>query len=86
MLIGFGPIVAYRSVRSLCRCCTDDGSTFECEDGKWHVEVIQLLPFSLDQQNDNFRENLNNYLKAIYASLILEDILDGKINVSKEKA
>jgi len=44
---------------------------------KKHVEVIQLLPFSLDQSNAAlFRDNLNDYLKAIYASLILENILD----------
>jgi len=46
-------------------------------EGKSHVEVFQLLPFSLDQQDkEAFRENLNNYLKAIYASLILENILN----------
>jgi hypothetical protein len=44
---------------------------------KKHVEVIQLLPFSLDQTNASvFRDNLNDYLKAIYASLILENIID----------
>jgi superfamily II DNA or RNA helicase len=44
---------------------------------KKHVEVIQLLPFFLDQTNASvFRDNLNDYLKAIYASLILENILD----------
>ena len=44
---------------------------------KKHVEVIQLLPFTLDQTNASvFRDNLNDYLKAIYASLILENILD----------
>ncbi len=51
------------------------GRLFRDAKGKKHVEVIQLLPFSLDQQSDNFRDNLNNYLKAVYASLILEDIL-----------
>lgn len=52
------------------------GRLFRDAKGKKHVEVIQLLPFSLDQTNeDEFRENLNNYLKAIYASLILENIL-----------
>lgn len=62
------------------------GRLFRDAKDKRHVEVIQLLPFSLDQQNDNFRDNLNNYLKAIYASLILEDILNPvKINVPKEK-
>lgn len=52
------------------------GRLFRDAPGKGHVEVIQLLPFSLDQTNeDKFRETLNNYLKAIYASLILENIL-----------
>lgn len=51
------------------------GRLFRDAKGKKHVEVIQLLPFSLDQQSDSFRGNLNNYLKAVYASLILEDIL-----------
>lgn len=45
--------------------------------GKEHVEVIQLLPFALDQRDEaSFKDNLNNYLKAIYASLILENILN----------
>lgn len=62
------------------------GRLFRDAKDKRHVEVVQLLPFSLDQQNNNFRDNLNNYLKAIYASLILEDILNPvKINVPKEK-
>src|SRR4030095_15245078 len=53
------------------------GRLFRDAEGKNHVEVIQLLPFSLDQQDkERFRENLNNYLKAIYASLILENILN----------
>ena len=48
----------------------------DCEN-KEHVEVIQILPFSLDQKDETtFQENLNNYLKAIYASLILENILN----------
>jgi superfamily II DNA or RNA helicase len=53
------------------------GRLFRDAEGKRHVEVIQLLPFSLDQRDEeSFRENLNNYLKAIYASLILENILN----------
>lgn len=51
------------------------GRAFRDVKDKHHVEVVQLLPFALDQQDDNFSDNLNNYLKAIYASLILEDIL-----------
>jgi len=52
------------------------GRLFRDAKDKQHVEVVQLLPFSLDQQNDAFLDNLNNYLKAIYASLILEDVLN----------
>lgn len=55
--------------------------------GKEHVEVVQLLPLSFDQQNDDFRDNLNNFLKAIFASMILEDIFRPvtiKIPQSKE--
>ena len=62
------------------------GRLFRDAAGKEHVEVIQLLPFSLDQQSDTFRDNLNNYLKAVYASLILEDILNPvKISVPVQK-
>ena len=46
------------------------GTSVRSAKGKKHVEVIQLLPFSLDQTNASvFRDNLNDYLKAIYASL-----------------
>jgi len=52
------------------------GRVFRDAKDKEHVEVIQLLPFSLDQKDESeFRDNLNNYLKAILASLILENIL-----------
>ena len=63
------------------------GRLFRDADGKKHVEVIQLLPFSLDQQDEErFRENLNNYLKAIFAALILENILNPvKIKMLGEK-
>lgn len=54
-------------------------------EGKEHVQVVQLLPFSIDQTDEKkFRENLNNYLKAILASLVLEDIFNPvKIKVPK---
>lgn len=56
-------------------------------EGKEHVQVVQLLPFSIDQTDEKkFRENLNNYLKAILASLVLEDIFNPvKIKVPKGK-
>ena len=53
------------------------GRLFRDTPGKEHVEIFQLLPFSLDQQNEEkFTENLNDYLKAIFASLILENIFN----------
>jgi hypothetical protein len=52
------------------------GRLFRDAEGKEHVETIHLLPFSFDQgDEDAFRENLNNYLKAIFSLLILENIL-----------
>lgn len=52
------------------------GRLFRDAPGKEHVEVIQLLPFTMNQQDKKFEKNLNNYLKAIFSSLILEDILE----------
>ncbi|WP_280524241.1 DEAD/DEAH box helicase [Legionella cincinnatiensis] len=53
------------------------GRLFRDAENKNHVEVVHLLPFSLEQKDEIvFRENLNNYLKAIYASLILENIFN----------
>ena len=43
--------------------------------GKKHVEVIQLLPFSLDQQSNDFCDNLNDFIKTLFVSLLLEDVL-----------
>ena len=53
---------------------SDDG-LFRDSEGKGHVEIVRLLPFSLDPGREDYRGNLNNYLKAVFASLILEDIL-----------
>ncbi len=47
----------------------------DAEDKK-HVEIILLLPFSLDQKQENFKENLNNYIKVLYSLLLLEDIFN----------
>jgi hypothetical protein len=54
------------------------GRLFRDVEGKEHVEAIILLPFSLDQitDQDELKDNLNNYLKAIFSCLILENILD----------
>ena len=49
-------------------------------EGKKHVQVIQLLPWALDQANEEeFKETLNSYLKAVFASLILENVLNPAI-------
>jgi len=49
-------------------------------EGKKHVQVIQLLPWALDQANEEeFKETLNAYLKAVFASLILENVLNPAI-------
>jgi superfamily II DNA or RNA helicase len=62
------------------------GRLFRDAQGKEHVEVFQLLPFALDQKDeDSFRENLNNYLKALYASLILENVLSPVKIKTKDK-
>ena len=44
-------------------------------EGKEHVDVIHILPFILDQKHEDFKENLNDFIKAILSSLILEDVL-----------
>ncbi len=55
--------------------------------GKDNVKIVQLLPFALDQRNDiQFQDKLNDYLKAILASLVLEDILHPiKIKIKDKK-
>lgn len=54
------------------------GRFFRDTPGKEHVEINILLPFSIDQikDEDELKNNLNNYLKAIYSCLILENIFD----------
>lgn len=52
------------------------GRLFRDAKGKKHVKVIQLLPFIIDQHNCEFQDQLNNYFKAICATLLLEDILE----------
>ena len=51
------------------------GRLFRDAPNKEHVEVVQLLPFSVSQNSEDLMKNLNNYLKAICFSLLLEDIL-----------
>jgi hypothetical protein len=51
------------------------GRLFRDAETKTHVEVIQILPFVIDQKDTERQEKLNNYFKAIGAALLLEDIL-----------
>ena len=53
------------------------GRTFRDAEGKEHVEIIQLLPNNLRTAVDEegFREGLNNFLKAIFASLLFENVI-----------
>ena len=51
------------------------GRLFRDANGKEHVSVFHLLPFALDQvDKEKTRENLNDFLKAIFASMLLEEI------------
>lgn len=54
------------------------GRFFRDTPGKEHVEINILLPFSIDQIEDEeeMENNLNSYLKAVYSCLILENIFD----------
>ena len=68
-------IVGYRgSLVELIQCM---GRLFRDKEGKTHVSVYQLLPFSFHQVKDKekFREGLNTLMKGIFASMLLEDVL-----------
>lgn len=53
------------------------GRLFRDVEGKRHVEVIHMLPFEMQQlDKEKYRENLNDYLKAVYAAMILENMID----------
>jgi len=60
------------------------GRLFRDAEGKTSIEVVHLLPFSLDQAKPEFKDNLNDYLKAIFACLILENVFDTvKVKIRK---
>lgn len=79
---GFDWVHADRSVivgsrGSLVDVIQTIGRLFRDTPGKDHVEVIQMLPFSFDQlDKEKHREELNNYMKCVYGSMILEDMID----------
>ncbi|MFA7219495.1 MAG: DEAD/DEAH box helicase family protein [Synergistaceae bacterium] len=57
---------------------------------KTKVDIIQLLPYSFDQlDKEKFRDNLNEYSKAIFATMLLEDAISPvkiKIPIKKESS
>ncbi len=53
------------------------GRMFRDVTGKSRVDVHQMLPFTLDQTDkERTRQSLNEYLKAILLSLLLENVID----------
>jgi len=68
-------IIGHRgSLVELIQCM---GRLFRDKKGKTHVSVYQLLPFSFHQVKDKekFREGLNTLMKAILASMLLENVM-----------
>jgi len=63
------------------------GRLFRDAEGKSHVSVYQLLPYALDQvNNEKFCDNLNDYMKAIFLTMIMEDVFKPvRIKVPAEK-
>ena len=52
------------------------GRLFRDAEGKKHVSVYQLLPQTFDNEDsEEFKEYLNDFLKAILSSMLLEDVL-----------
>lgn len=52
------------------------GRLFRDAPDKQHIHALQLLPFSFDQlDKEAFRENLNEYSKVIFATMLLEDAI-----------
>ena len=53
------------------------GRLFRDVADKSRVDVHQMLPFALDQTDkERTRQSLNEYLKAIFLSLLLENVID----------
>ncbi len=47
--------------------------------GKEHVSIYHCIPFCIDPNDGNtLKDSINNYLKVIYASLILESVMKPK--------
>lgn len=52
------------------------GRLFRDAENKKHIQVIQLLPFRFDQINkEAFRDNLNECIRIIFATMLLEDVI-----------
>jgi len=59
------------------------GRLFRDVEGKTHVEAYHLLPLSFDQMDKaGVRESLNDYLKAILLSMLLENVIEPAISPS----
>ena len=53
------------------------GRLFRDAKGKENVEVHHLLPFSMDRlDKEGTRESLNDFLKAVFASMLLEEVVN----------
>ena len=51
------------------------GRLFRDALGKEHVQIFQLLPKTFETQKEEFKDQLNDYLKAILGSMLLENVL-----------
>lgn len=62
------------------------GRLFRDAQDKRHIQAIQLLPFSFDQiDKEGFRDNLNEYIKVVFATMLLDEVIKPlKISVTKK--
>jgi len=52
------------------------GRLFRDARDKRQIQTVQMLPFSFDQINkDMFRDDLNEYLKVVFATMLLEEAI-----------
>ena|ERR1019366_2541027 len=61
------------------------GRLFRDVAGKSRVDVHQMLPFTLDQTDkEQTRQSLNEYLKAILLSLLLENVIGPALSPAEQ--
>jgi hypothetical protein len=71
-------IIGHR--HSLTEVTQTIGRLFRDVEGKQHVQVFQLLPATFATANtEQTREDLNDFLKAVMLSMLLENVLDPAI-------